>query len=166
MQMEIKAKDIVSASDGEVSFQTAGKWLKSVNPSIAVKYALMYFRLKLGSAEIFSDKVRGQYGGMVVEFGPAKVEMNQGFYSPEAVLNTIKEKKTASQKIPAKRTHVILSATGHNSWGSDKTYKFVGALLRVNFGGKAYNALNVNKLPDDFIIEGITHPVSEFANVG
>lgn len=53
--MEIRAKDIVSASDGDVSFQTAGKWLKSGAPSVAVKYALKYFGLVVGSAEISSE---------------------------------------------------------------------------------------------------------------
>lgn len=183
-EVDLRPSDIVKLqvlTDAPIGLSQATGWIKNPTATKAIEQLLWRLcdekvasgltfskpgRKKEGSAEIFSDKVRGQYGSMVVEFEPAKVEMNQGFYSPEAVLSTIKEKKTASQKIPAKRTHVILSATGHNSWGSDRTYKFVGALLRVNFGGKAYNALNVSKLPDDFIIEGTTYPVSEFTNVG
>lgn len=67
---------------------------------------------------------------------------------------------------PAKRTHTVLSDTGFQPWGHDRTYKFVGDVLKVNFGGKAYNARNVSRLADDFIIEGTPYPVSGFTNVG
>lgn len=43
---ELRAKDIVVASDGDVSFSVAGKWLKNENPSLAVKYAVKYFETK------------------------------------------------------------------------------------------------------------------------
>lgn len=147
--MEIKAKDIVSASDGDVSFQTAGKWLKSANPSVAVKYAMMYFRLKLGSAEIFSEE-------------PIS-EPRADIYDAPAILETIKEKN--AKKIQAK-THIYLNTTGFPSWGADKTYKLAGTMLKVNFNGRGYNALGVTKIGDSFVIDGIPYPVSEFTNVG
>ncbi len=77
----------------------------------------------------------------------------------------VPESELISKKIPAK-THISLSPTGFPSWGADKTYKFVGTMLKVNFDGKGYNALGVAKIGDSFIIEGTHYPVSEFTKVG
>lgn len=62
--------------------------------------------------------------------------------------------------------HIPLNPTGFPSWGADKTYKFVGSMLKVNFDGKGYNALGVNKIGDSFIMDGTPYPVSEFTKVG
>lgn len=112
-ELGISPSSIVKLSNGDVSFQTAGKWLKSVKPSVAVKYALMYFRLKLGSAENFSEgRVTGQYGSQKVEFGPAKVEVPSAPLIGEAK-KRVKDFElpsgspgTCVEKVPAKKPSV------------------------------------------------------------
>ncbi len=99
----LKPADIVAKSNGLIPITQAYDWLRTWKFSMSTLLLLEVYAKKEGVAEIFSEKVRGQYRSTVVEFEPAKVEMSQGFYSPEAVLSTIKGKKTAPQKIPAKK---------------------------------------------------------------
>jgi hypothetical protein len=136
--MEIKAKDIVGASDGDVSFATAGKWLKSASPSIAVKYALMYFRLKLASAGISSQapqkpslstpparKVKGSYAGREVEFDEPVVKLEAD----------------KSPKVVKAQVDVLDAAFRGNSSDPEMTYikKEALGVLRVTVEGKRWD---------------------------
>lgn len=173
-EVGLRPSDIVKLqvlADGKpIGLSQATGWIK--NPTATKAIEQLLWRLcdeKVESGLTFSKPGRKKEPVVAEIFSEPRLTLIERAkpYVDAAVDASIRLKIAMdSQKIPAKEPSPLPSAvpTGFPSWGTDKTMKVAGRVVKFNLNGLSYS-IDPEEAKSGFLVDGKEYRLSDFTEV-